>query len=33
MVLVKSDGKVILANGLYSKFTPNGDNYVVQYES
>ena len=24
---------VILTNGLYGKFTPNGDNYVVQYES
>ena len=33
MVLVKSDGHVILTNGLYGKFTPNGDNYVVQYES
>ena len=33
MVLVKSDGHVILTNGLHGKFTPNGDNYVVQYES
>ena len=33
MVLVKSDGHVVLTNGLYGKFTPNGDNYVVQYES
>ena len=29
MVLVKSDGHVILTNGLYGKFTPNGDNYDV----
>ena len=33
MVLVKSDGHVVLTNGLYGKFAPNGDNYVVQYES
>ena len=33
MVLVKSDGHVVLTNGLYGKFTPNGDSYVVDYAS
>ena len=33
MLLVKADGHVVLTNGLYGQFTPNGDSYVVDYAS
>ena len=33
MLLVKTDGHVVLTNGLYGQFTPNGDSYVVDYAS
>lgn len=33
MLLVKADGHVVITNGLYGQFTPNGDSYVVDYAS
>ena len=31
MILITTDGRVVLTNGLYGKFTPNGDRYEYSY--
>lgn len=31
MILVTTDGRVVLTEGLYGKFTPNGDHYEYSY--
>lgn len=31
MILVTTDGRVVLTEGLYGKFTPNGDHYKYSY--
>lgn len=31
MILVTTDGRVVLTEGLYGRFTPNGDNYEYSY--
>lgn len=33
MILITNDNRVVLTNGLYGKFTPNGDRYLYSYES
>lgn len=33
MILITNDGRVVITNGLYGRFTQNGDRYVFSYGS